>query len=378
MAARRVQGPEMKCAMPRLAMSVALASALVVTWGASAAVAAAPRAGDGWSIQAVPSPSGASDVALNGISCHAHKLCIAVGGSSLGTLAEEWNGTAWSIQTTPSPTSEDVLNSVSCVSATACEAVGSSSTGAVAEAWNGTSWTAQPTPALGGASLAGVWCVSAARCVAVGRNGNGPIAEGWNGRRWARQRGLPPPHPPSMRPVALNGVWCSSARSCTAAGYAFDIPGPPLLATATWNGKRWTWPGNAVAGLLNGISCSKEVCVAVGQTAAPVPRPHVPGPLSLINPGNDGGTVVLPRNPKGASDGDVYSVSCPSAVCEAVGSTSLGTLAEAWNGTKWSLQSTPNPVAGPGLLAGVACLSARACIAVGSANGAPLAEAYAR
>ena len=181
-----------------------------------------------------------------------------------------------------------------------------------------------------------------------------------------------------MLPVALNGVWCSSARSCTGAGYAFDIPGPALLATATWNGKKWTWSGPGSLGRLNAISCSTQVCVAVGQTAAPFPRPHVPGPLSLINPGDDGGTEVLPPNPKGASDGSVNSVSCSAAVCEAVGGTSLGTLAERWNGTKWHLQPAPNPSAGPGQLAGIACTSARACIAVGTANGAPLAEAYSR
>jgi hypothetical protein len=372
----------MKRGMLRSAIVVALGSALVVTSGAGAAVAAAPHAEESWSVQAVPSPTGATGVALNGISCLNPELCIAVGGSSLGALAEEWNGTAWSIQATPSPASGDVLDSVSCVSATACEAVGSAGAGAgaLAEAWNGTSWTVQSTQTTGGASLASVWCGSPAECVAVGSNNNGPIAEGWNGSSWARQPGLPPPNPRPhhMLPVALNGVWCSSARSCTGAGYAFDIPGPALLATAAWNGKKWTWSGPGSLGRLNAISCSTQVCVAVGQTAAPFPRPHVPGPLSLINPGDDGGTEVLPPNPKGASDGSVNSVSCSAAVCEAVGGTSLGTLAERWNGTRWHLQPAPSPSAGPGQLAGIACTSARACIAVGTANGAPLAEAYSR
>jgi hypothetical protein len=89
-----------------------------------------------------------------------------------------------------------------------------------------------------------------------------------------------------------------------------------------------------------------------------------------------GGAVVLPPSPKGASNGNLASVSCRSAKCEAVGSTSLGPLAERWNGARWSLQPAPSPVAGTGLLAGVACMSATACIAVGSAGGAPLAEAY--
>jgi hypothetical protein len=46
-------------------------------------------------------------------------------------------------------------------------------------------------------------------------------------------------------------------------------------------------------GLLNGISCSAKLCVAVGQTAAPFSEPGVPGPLPLINPGNGAGGAPL-------------------------------------------------------------------------------------
>jgi hypothetical protein len=107
----------MKHGMPKLAMSVALAFAPTLILGGSAAVAAIPHSRGSWSIQGVPSPAGASNVALNGISCLSRTLCIAVGGSSLGTLAEGWNGTAWSI-----------------LSATACIAVGSAGGAPLAEA----------------------------------------------------------------------------------------------------------------------------------------------------------------------------------------------------------------------------------------------------
>jgi hypothetical protein len=110
-----------------------------------------------------------------------------------------------------------------------------------------------------------------------------------------------------------------------------------------------------------------------------VPDPsHVPGPLSFVNLSGAGGTAVLPPKPKGANFSELNSVSCRSAVCEAIGDTGLGTLAERWNGAKWSLQPTPNPgaAADNDQLTGIACTSPTACIAVGSANGAPLAEAY--
>jgi hypothetical protein len=327
-------------------------------------------------------------VALNGIACVTPQLCIAVGGSSLGTLAEEWTGTAWSVQTTPSPAGGAVLSSVSCVSATACEAVGDSGTGPLAEAWNGTGWTVQPAPSAGGASLASVSCTARTRCVAVGSNSAGPVAEGWNGTRWARQPGLPPRHhSPSKVPVALNGVWCSSALSCTGVGYADGSSGQ-LLAVATWKGKKWTWSANGDAGAFTSISCSVKLCLAVGYRVPPNPPIPLQYLLAVVDPGNNGGTVVNPVLPP--HDGFVSEfsgVSCRSAVCEAVGNHSMlgdppqDTLAERarGNGTTWSFQSTPSP--GPGSnaddqLAGIACTSATACIAVGSANGAPLAEAY--
>ena len=67
------------------------------------------------------------------------------------------------------------------------------------------------------------------------------------------------------------------------------------------------------------------------------------------------------------------------------GAPLAATLAEAWNGTTWSIQPTPNPAGtseGLDLLAGVSCRSAASCTAVGSsaAGGssttAPLGEAW--
>jgi len=79
-------------------------------------------------------------------------------------------------------------------------------------------------------------------------------------------------------------------------------------------------------------------------------------------------------------------VSCTSATaCTAAGfysnATTPVTLAERWNGTKWSIQTTPNPVGGSNsTLDGVSCASASTCTAVGGYNngttGATLAERW--
>jgi hypothetical protein len=68
------------------------------------------------------------------------------------TLAEQWNGTTWTVVTTPSPATFSALLSVSCPSASHCAAVGASSpaiSGAVSpltEVWNGSIWTAVTAP----------------------------------------------------------------------------------------------------------------------------------------------------------------------------------------------------------------------------------------
>jgi hypothetical protein len=98
------------------------------------------------------------------------------------TLAERWNGTAWTVQTTPNPGSAEgtysTLEGVSCTSATACTAVGSSNpiatglTATLAERWNGTAWSIQATPNPSGAEtseLNEVSCPSDSACAAAGQ-----------------------------------------------------------------------------------------------------------------------------------------------------------------------------------------------------------------
>ncbi|HEV2377704.1 MAG TPA: hypothetical protein VGS19_36770 [Streptosporangiaceae bacterium] len=131
-----------------------------------------------WKHQTTPNPPTEIYSALLGVSCTAANACEAVGYSSFGTLAEAWNGTAWSLQTTPNPAGAtgSRLSGVSCTAANACEAVGSYTNSAekgvtLAEAWNGAAWTLQTTPNPAGATgsgLSGVSCSAAGSCQADG------------------------------------------------------------------------------------------------------------------------------------------------------------------------------------------------------------------
>jgi hypothetical protein len=203
--------------------------------------------GNTWSIESTSSPAGGTGIGLFSVSCSASAACVAVGDyhdPTLGeqTLAESWNGSAWTIDPTVSPTNFSSLSSVSCVSATACTATGNASGSTLAEAWNGSTWTVQPTPtpagAIGGAAIiAGVSCTCAIACTAFGyyyddgqQGTNFDFADRWNGSTWRLQT------VPTPRDVGYPGVWpaglsCTSASNCVAVGRYYTTA-PAVVALA--------------------------------------------------------------------------------------------------------------------------------------------------
>src|SRR5207253_4952654 len=70
--------------------------------------------------------------------------------------------------------------------------------------------------------------------------------------------------------------------------------------------------------------------------------------------------------------GTLSSVSCPSIkLCFAVGryettgTAATHTLVERWNGTAWSIVHSPDSPAGPSALSGISCLAGNNCFAIG-------------
>jgi hypothetical protein len=246
--------------------------------------------GTSWTIQPTPNAAGALDSFLVAVSCTSPTECTAVGGynNSSGqeeTLAETWDGTAWTIQPTPNPAGSlgSDLSGVSCTSATACTAVGAAAmnnvgSATLAEVWNGTTWSIQPTPNPAGAynsPLIGVSCTSNAACTAVGHYHNGggnplTLAEAWNGATWAIE---PTPNPAGAQGSLLSNVSCTSATACTAVGYYMDGGGNRLTLAQTWDGKAWAdqptaEPTGSQGSSLQAVSCtSATACTAVGNYA---------------------------------------------------------------------------------------------------------------
>jgi hypothetical protein len=139
----------------------------------------------------VPVPEGTRNSLLEGLSCVSASACTAVGywqnsSGNQSVLAERWNGTAWSVQPAPDPGANGAsLSAVSCVSASACTSVGFYDTNSggqrtLAEVWDGTAWSVQPaaSPANAGSQLNGVACRAPGTCTAVGVSGGAPDSHG--------------------------------------------------------------------------------------------------------------------------------------------------------------------------------------------------------
>ena len=117
-------------------------------------------------------------------------------------------------------------------------------------------------------------------------------------------------------------------------------------------------------GGLNGVSCtSASACTAAGNSNT--------GTLAVAWNGTKWRIQPTPT-PAGAQSAFLNTVACPAAAdCTAAGaymnsSGTVQTLVERWNGARWRIQATPNLGGGAAsLLIGVACSSAAACTAVG-------------
>jgi hypothetical protein len=141
--------------------------------------------GTSWSIQNIATPAGGRNPFLGGVSCTAANACTAVGdfvnASGKGVpLAERRNGTSWSVQNVPAPSASiSGFSSVSC--RTTQSSIGRNAVGFVtnngvslpmAENWNGSTWTVKPVqspdPSVTRSTMSSVSCSTLITCMGVG------------------------------------------------------------------------------------------------------------------------------------------------------------------------------------------------------------------
>jgi Bacterial Ig domain/Bacterial Ig-like domain (group 3) len=225
------------------------------------------------------------------------------------------------------------LLGVSCTSPNFCMAVGTvtGSSTTLTESWNGQVWSIVPSPSTSGQAdiLAGVSCVSSTDCVAVGSSGSAVLVETWNGFSWSIVS------TPVLGDTAdFVSVSCTDSTSidCVAVGSIRSADtGENLVPLAeSWDGTTWSVvavPNTNSDGFFTGVSCASATsCMAVGDTYECVPI--VQG----------GGTQIVCLAPE--------------------------MLVESWDGTNWSIDTTPNENETDGL-SGVSCLAATQCVAMG-------------
>jgi hypothetical protein len=302
-------------------------------------------------------------------------------------IAASSTAVGWTVEPPAMPVGAQhvVLQAVSCAEATACMGVGYSEESTpgltpLAEIWNGSRWSLSGAViASPGSDLLGVSCPLAGWCAAVGSNSQEVFAETWNGTVWTKYTIAAPSGHQSFN---LLGVSCTSPNHCLAVGYYVDDTGYGKTLVEEWNGSTWT-EGSAVdpnprgapydaTSELYAISCASSTsCVAVGEYED---EPDDTDP-ALAESWN-GSTWTVDSTPTILHAFQTYlnSVSCwAPGSCTAVGGYSIfgnpspggNAVSESWDGSVWHLQSAPVLPETFSELHGVSCTSATSCIGLG-------------
>ena len=336
-----------------------LALAVLLQQGSAAAFTATAQHTQtrcsGWNT--VPSPNvGTSTNFLNGVAALSSRNIWTVGSYGNGngglTLVEHWNGTQWNVVASPnvSGSVSDELLGIAAIAANNIWAVGDYSTTsytnqALIEHWNGTNWSIVSSPNAYG--LAAISALSATNIWAVGAQGNQTLTEYWNGKSW---RIVPSSGPQGAR---LQGVAALSQNNVWAVGTGPGMNGIQTLIEH-WNGTSWSvvtssGPGLTVNALNGLVAFNAHNIWAVGDDSNSVGPSATFAPLFEHWNGSSWNVVSAPL--QGNSDIlNAIAATSPSDIW-AVGDyrSSIDpngpyfTLIEHWNGSSWSVVTSPSP-----------------------------------
>lgn len=339
-----------------------------------------------WSVVSSPNVGSSGDSNLAAVAAISPTDAWTVGnsvGSISGisaTLTEHWNGTQWDIISSPNVGS--FSNTLLAVAATASNnvwAVGFYiNTNHVAqtliEQWNGTSWNVVNSPNVGTSynTLNGVSAVSANDVWAVGYSHNptsgafSTLIEHWNGTQWSV---VSSPNP-DLSSNYLYSVKALATNNVLAVGQALNNSGPDQTLVEQWNGSSWnvvSTPTTSSSSTLFGVAATTTKAWAVGNFLAS----HTTGAQNFAQQTVNGRWSMVSIPSVGAFDNTLYAATAVSdSNVWTVGtyinnSGNNQTIIEQWNGTSWSIVSSPNPGSGNNILGAVAATSANDVWAVG-------------
>jgi hypothetical protein len=259
--------------------------------------------GTAWSVVKSPNATNGYNL-LNGVAVVSANDVWTVGqaanGSSYSTLVEHWNGTAWSIVPSPNtPGFSNVLQAISVISANDIWAVGYSTDSnfnnfTLTLHWNGAAWSIVPSPIFNDDLLFAVEAVASNDVWAVGRSFQEAktLAIHWNGSNWSIV-----PSPNGIGDNILFGVAAVATNDVWAVGNAGSLS----TLAIHWDGASWS----IVPTPAFGSNVSNEVLVGIVA-------------LSTNNIWT-AGQFLLPLQ-----------------------GSAQQTLTENWNGSSWSVVSSPN------------------------------------
>ena len=338
-------------------------------------------------IQVPPRESSWGEDWLNGITCVSESSCMTVGyyynsitSPNNRALSYQLVGGQWLQREIPLNEHErsPYLTGVSCTTSNACTAVGrielnsSDRDSALVERWNGSTWSRQEVPLPEGslqAELYGVACVTEAECFAVGTVESSAkvwsnFSTLWHNGSWGT---LTTPTSTESTESEIRGVSCGSATTCMAVGWYNSGSGAKPFSLL-WEHGKWSLQTRTTYGARNGVKCiSSEFCMAVGEEY---------GPPVVETWNGSKWTVANTAKLSDVSGGYFEGVSCTSSSnCTVVGGgfskvreahESAVTLAESWNGSAWTEQTTPRESErARNELTGVSCVGVAGCISVG-------------
>ncbi len=238
------------------------------------------------------------------------------------SLVEHWDGSQWRVVTSPSPgTKENILSAAAVMATNDVWAVGYFNDGqekTLAEHWDGNRWSVSTTPnptGFANSVLKGVAVVAPDDVWAVGLtavNEKSPkqtLVEHWDGSQWS----IVTSPSPGTKENILSALTINSTTDIWAVGYFND--GQEKTLAEHWDGSRWsvsTTPNPT--GFANSILKSVQVVSAKDMWAV-------------------GDTSTTAKSPK-------------------------QTLVEHWDGSQWSIVTSPSPEPGESVLLGIGRLPA--------------------
>jgi hypothetical protein len=272
------------------------------------------------------------------------------GATNQMTLTEHWDGTSWSIVPSPNPDpTSSILTGVAALATNDVWAVGYGVHGdwkTIILHWDGTTWSVVPSPnltnfdnfleAVSAISPTDIWAVGYTDTPS-GAHHFQPLALHWDGATWSTVQA------PFSGGTSIFAVHAIASNDVWAVG--FDHEGQNFSASTTytmhWDGTTWsTVPspnGSFALNQLAGVAGASSSDVwAVGGTG---PDFSSENPLVLHWDGSTWSIVTTPSL-TGSSGFRAVLANSTNNVW-AVGTTDGQALAERWNGRRWAVATLP-------------------------------------